>query len=494
MNNKILVVDDSKLYKTVIKDWLSEKNYDTIFANSGEQAIEIFYKNKADISLIILDIELGGINGLEVCKKLRVINKSDELSIIILTSYTDKNIKETAYSSGADDYLVKPVDKNILLEKVSFYIKNTGSFNKGNILLIEDNVTLSLLIKMSLKNNGYHVENIKDWKEENFKINDLKKFDVIILDIFLPQTDGVNVLKEIRKHEDFKFIPIIGITAKKDLKILKNFFELGGTDFLIKPLMIEELVSRISAHLNFSKINKELEQNNLELSELFRQKEKTFNFIVHELRNPLSIIYNASELLEQTHISDGNKEKEIIKLIKENTLNLSGMVDSILDISKINLKNSNLVLDEINFKKIVDEVFKELIILAKSKNIDLKNNIIGELKFKADYKKIKTIIQNLISNSIKYSDSGNIELNAFINEKEDIVVIAVKDQGIGIPDNMKNEIFEEYKRVSPKSDIKGTGIGLHLVKKLIEAHNGKIWVENNVNNNGSVFIINLPFL
>jgi signal transduction histidine kinase len=462
---------------------------DVDLAPSGAEALIAFSNNKYD--LVILDVELGDINGIEVCRKIRNSAPSEEVKIIVLTSHSEASVKELAMSNGADDYLNKPVDKDKFLKKIKLFLHAIGNSLKGRIMIIDDSDTSATLMKRMLLSLDFAVDTFKDYEEAKSSINN-KSYDMFIVDIFLPGFNGIEVLKKIKEIEENKYVPVIGITGQKDIMLLKSFFLEGGADFLNKPLIIEEFVARINVHLKMSRVNKELKGKKFELSEILKFREKNFNFIVHELRTPISTIFTLAEMIKY----NTQNEKDVLEYsnyILETASRLSDIVNSILEISKMESSEIPIHLKNINLHTIIKEIFSSMQVLANGKSIKLTDKTSEKSSdIKADREKLKTILENLISNSIKYSKKGEIEIN--LEKQSDFARIYIKDEGIGIPKGMESKIFEDYKRVSFDTKIMGTGIGLSLVKKLVEAHNGRVWVENNDPAQGCTFFVDIPQL
>lgn len=255
------------------------------------------------------------------------------------------------------------------------------------------------------------------------------------------------------------------------------------------PLKIVEIYQNINNTVNYY---------------MEREKAKTdlMNYICHEFKTPLNIILGVIQLIELRdknsketgfdYISK-NKLHKYIKYMKQNTYRLIRLINNMLDLSKINNNYLLLDLENENIVKIVEDIVLSVSEVTKDKNLKLIFNSEIEEKFIAcDKDKIEKVILNLLSNAIKYTDPGGyIKINIW--EEEGKVYILVEDSGIGIPYDAQKSIFDIYKQVNfrNKREKQGSGIGLSLVKSILELHGGKIWVESEVNK-GSKFYIELP--
>ena len=220
--------------------------------------------------------------------------------------------------------------------------------------------------------------------------------------------------------------------------------------------------------------------------------------ISHELKTPLNVIFSTAQLFNMycTNGSlDENKDSIVkyIDSIKQNSYRLSKMINNIVDLSKIEAGFFKLNLLNLNIVTFVEEIVMSVTIFTNSKglNITFDTNI-EEKIIACDPEKIERVVLNLISNAIKFTDEGD-EILVTVNDKNDFVEISVKDNGIGIEYKYLNMIFDRFKQVdrSLSRNAEGTGIGLSLVKSIVELHCGSVSVESEIGN-GSEFIVILP--
>lgn len=268
------------------------------------------------------------------------------------------------------------------------------------------------------------------------------------------------------------------------------------------------LLSVIVSNLNYSNfakdyINKsnilksknELESNNKRLKEFEKQRTEFVANISHELRTPLNVIYSAEQLLDMVIQQQGNKERvdKYLKMIRQNSYRLLRLVNNLIDITKIETENLDVKLRNADIVKIVEDVTMSVVEYVESKGIGLIfDTEVEEKVIACDPDKIERIILNLLSNAVKFTENGGtIFVN--INVTEDWVEVAVKDTGVGIEENLKESIFNRFVQIDDCQGrmLQGSGIGLTLVKSLVEMHGGSITVNSKVGE-GSEFIIKLP--
>lgn len=241
-----------------------------------------------------------------------------------------------------------------------------------------------------------------------------------------------------------------------------------------------------------------LEVANQKLLEYEKTRTDFFANISHELRTPLNVIYSAEQMLDKSMQScnfDENQLGKYIKMIKQNTYRLLRLINNLIDITKIDAASFKVELINFDIVKIVEDISVSVADFIENNGITLTFDTEIEKKIIAcDPYSIERIMLNLLSNSVKYGkENGSIYVSVFLEPNN--VCISVKDTGIGIPENMCSLIFDRFVQVdtSLKRTNEGSGIGLSLVKSLVEMHGGNISVKSKCGE-GTEFIIKLPNL
>ncbi|MFQ6137287.1 MAG: PAS domain S-box protein, partial [Candidatus Hydrothermarchaeales archaeon] len=234
------------------------------------------------------------------------------------------------------------------------------------------------------------------------------------------------------------------------------------------------------------KLEEDLREHAKQLEHSNRIKDLFTDIMRHDLLTPICIIQNASELLLESNISKGATEEEL-QMLKRNAIKLQEMIDDATKYAKLES------MGEFDFKErdismIIEGVARDLKSFADEKGIVVENRIEGEQPASVS-PFIREVFLNLLSNAIKFSPKGGRVVIDMEDEGKDWKV-AVKDNGRGVPDRYKESIFLRFERVS-KEGVVGTGLGLAIVKRIVELHNGKVWVEDNPEG-GSIFYVQLP--
>lgn len=334
--------------------------------------------------------------------------------------------------------------------------------------------------------------------------------DLIILDVHMENgMDGFELAKIIKSRKKMADIPIVFLTAAcidEDFK--KKGFEIGAVDYLTKPIDDFLMINRINVYLKL--IEKERTAN-IRLQEQAEELKRAKDIaeaaneakdmflanISHELRTPLNILLGATQItkyhLENDKVIDREKIGIRLNTQIQNCYRLIRLVNNLIDITKIDSSNFPLNLSNCNIVEVVESIVTSVVEYAELKNIKIVfDTEVEEVIFACDLDAIERIILNLISNAIKFTPrDGDIFVN--IRTIDDSIQIRVKDSGIGIPEDEKKMIFERFKQVDNllTRTSEGSGIGLNLVKSLVEMHGGTVRV-NSEYKKGSEFIVEIP--
>ena len=386
------------------------------------------------------------------------------------------------------------------------------------ILLVEDNPGDIYLIQELLGASGRQISVERaSLLADAIIMAGSQDYDAVLLDLGLPDSFGLDTL---RKFQNSKInAPVVILTGLDDEEIAISTVKEGAQDYLIKSNLTGDNIMRAIrygierkklfrelalAKEALQKLNEELDEKvqtrtreleiyTAELKELNATKDKFFGIIAHDLKNPLSSLIGASELL----INYANQ------LDKENILNISmlllgsaqqgyALLENLLEWSmtqtgKLEFSTQKMILNEVITDSI--SIFKTQ---ATNKNIDLECKIDGILEAEFDKNLISSVLRNLLSNAIKFTPKfGKVFVQA--HKVRGNIEICVKDTGIGIPENIGNKIFKidvKYTREGTDQE-KGTGLGLLLCREFIERHGGKIWVESKLGG-GSEFKFTIP--
>jgi signal transduction histidine kinase len=337
--------------------------------------------------------------------------------------------------------------------------------------------------------------------------------DLIILDVQMDEINGFELAALIKQRKKTKDIPIVFLTAMyTNDEFKKRGFEVGGVDYLTKPIDEYQLINRVNVYLRL--IEKERNMNiileqkvNEQVRELREAKEAAEEaneaksmFLAnmsHELRTPLNILLSTTQLislyLREDELIDRNKIQGKVDMQVQNCYRLLRLVNNLIDITKIDSGYFSLNLSRCNIIEVVEEITLSVAEYIENKGIGLIfDTEVEEKIMNCDLDTIERILLNLISNAVKFTpEGGSIKVN--IKDLGNKIQIIVTDTGIGIKEDKLDVIFERFKQIDSLLTRKreGSGIGLSLVKALVEMHKGDIYVKSEYQK-GSEFVIELP--
>jgi PAS domain S-box-containing protein len=234
-------------------------------------------------------------------------------------------------------------------------------------------------------------------------------------------------------------------------------------------------------------------QNITQLKQIEKTKSDFLSTVSHEFKTPLTSIMIGASLLEDMQIGElNNKQKNVIKTIKDEGEKLNQLVTNLLQISKLEAKKAIFNIEPAFIDNVIEDALGTFHEQANIKDISLGYEPYETLpKVNIDSEKVTWVVNNLITNALKFTKpSGAITISAFL--QEDRICVSVADTGIGIPEKYREEIFDRFVQIKDEdNEYQGTGLGLAIAKEIIEAHGGEIWCES-IPNKGSTFIFTLP--
>jgi two-component system sensor histidine kinase/response regulator len=361
-------------------------------------------------------------------------------------------------------------------------IQNTNSFS---ILIVDDVAKNIQLVAKFLTKEGYNLFFAQSG-EAALKQVEGRGFDLILLDIMMPEMGGFEVCRRLKKNVRTSQIPIIFLTAKTDDESISKGFEAGGVDYVTKPFNPSELLARVKTHI-------QLQQREKELRDLNNAKDTLFAIIGHDLKTPFFTIMGLADILLSNYNEYSDTErKELITFINESAKSSHILLDNLLNWTRMQTGTIKSEPVNLNIEQIIIENVKLLQSQAHTKEVSLNYSIDGEILVFADVNMLNTILRNLISNAIKFTPrEGSVKIN--VTKDDHIAIIEVIDTGIGIPMNKLEKLLsgkESFSTLGTENES-GTGLGLILTKGFVQLNNGTLNVESN-EGQGTTFRFTLP--
>ena len=365
---------------------------------------------------------------------------------------------------------------------------------KGRRILAVDDDRINLrIIGGILRHEGYEIAEAGSG-EQALETYASFQPNLVLLDVMMPGIDGFTTCRTLKKTYGDKCAPVIFVTAKSEADDVVMGFDAGGVDYLTKPFRPKEVVARIRTHLSNQQLVEQQKHLVDQLSKANAAKDRFLGMCAHDLRNPLSSIRGLAELLGENAIGDITPEqREIVETIHGASQSMLQLVNELLDVATI--EAGHLKLDKVptSVVEIVERSVHLSNIEAAKKNMRVELvAAVGDPMVEVDRNKMRQVVDNLISNAVKYSPKGSV-ITVQIHSDDLAAGFAVRDNGPGIPENERHKLFRDYGRLSttPTGGEKATGLGLAICRKIVEAHQGTIGV-NNLPGHGAEFFVSLP--
>ncbi len=373
---------------------------------------------------------------------------------------------------------------------------------KKNLILVVDDIEQNVaVISQILRSNDYQV--IAAFSGEGaLRLLEKRIPDLILLDVMMPDMDGFEVCSRLKQHPTLRDIPIIFLSALSDVDVKVRGLEVGGLDYITKPFQAPEVLARVGNHIKINKLERDRKRHVEELIALNAEKDKLMQIVSHDLRSPLGGIYGLAEILRKgDEASDPVLVKEFATIISSTSDQLLSLVNSLLDLAKIESGSMPLNLTEFNLSQTVRNAVLLLKNVASGKGVELRSIHVDEdVWIIGDEPKLIQILNNVLSNAVKFTpEGGSVSIDTVYQEEgwsmgdDRTVKITVRDTGIGIPEEDLPRLFDKFgkhHRVGTSGE-QGTGLGMPIVKRFIELHKGCITVESTIDV-GTVMTVYLP--
>ena len=363
------------------------------------------------------------------------------------------------------------------------------------LLVVDDVQTNVLLLKALLSKDGYGIL-VANNGQKALEVIRNENPDLILLDVMMPGMDGFEVAERLKSEEYRCEIPIIFLTALDDTQSIVNGFKLGAGDFISKPFRKEELMVRIKHQLSLVAARRIIEEKNEELRKTIAGRDKMYSVIAHDLRSPMA----SMKMLLNTIMMSVEKDKidpdifDMLEMSNKTSEEVFSLLDNLLKWTKSQLGKLTVIPQKLDISGLADGVVEVMNSVAEVKHIKLIRTDHESFFVYVDIEMIKSVLRNLISNAVKFSNPDS-EIKVGIKAEDGKVIVSVTDSGKGIKKEDQHKLLKDSTHFTTygTNSEEGSGLGLLLCRDFARKNGGELWFESE-ENLGSVFSFSLPQL
>lgn len=365
---------------------------------------------------------------------------------------------------------------------------------ESKLLIVDDDDLMCETLSDIFQEKGCNIAIAKNGREAFDKMEQ-STYDIAIIDIRLPDMDGMLLLSEFKKI--YPEIICIIITGYATLQNASNALKDGADGYFLKPLILEELVQRAQDVLEKRDLQRKLKESEKKYREAYNRADFYKDLFAHDINNILQSILSGMQLNKE-YLNMPEKLgdlKENYKIIEEQILRGARLVSNVRKLSK--LEDTQILNKKIEICNILEKSITYIKDSYKERNINVQIDSVGKILYVTANDFIEDLFENIIINAIKHNRNPLVEIIIKISREQEnninFLKIEFLDNGKGIPDSRKKQIFQRGN--SEKRSVHGMGLGLSLVKKIVDTYKGEIWVEDKIkgdHSKGSNFVLLIP--
>ncbi|PIK15341.1 response regulator [Halobacteriovorax sp. JY17] len=480
----ILIINHRNFSTERIQETFSSKGY-SVYTCADRKGVENFVETKCP-SLFLLPTCEEGFNIARFIRSSRVIDYNLSATPILFLGESDSiSQRVESISNGGSDFVERTNIAKII--KISRNLLEPDLLWKGaRVVVVEDDKTSARIVSSYVENMGSSVKWF-DSGEKCFEFLKKDTADLLLVDYLMPKMNGAELTQKIRNELGLKELPIIFTSSTLEKEEILEFYRSGGNDYISKPFLKEELYSKMKLQLESSQNTKSQNIYIEELKNLSNLKDQFLAVCSHDLKTPLNSIIGYSDVLK-SDVALSEDGTEMVEIINNASRDLLTLVNDLLTCSEVHL-SGEVESVEIEIVRIIEYILKQIKGISKK---DL------EYKLTLDVKKpiilgneamLRRVFSNIYSNAHKFTPIGG-KVETRIWEEGDSIKCSISDSGIGIAPEHLEKLFSRMSGVGRigLEGQKSTGLGLSIVKDIVEKHGGKVEVESQ-ENKGTTFTL-----
>jgi two-component system NtrC family sensor kinase len=522
-SNTVLLIDDSRTFREELKSALESSGYAVVTAETGEEGLRAAVDVRP--AAIIVDGVMPGIDGPTVIRRLRADTLLRRTPCILLTASGVRSGELAALDAGADAYVRKEDDIEVILARVAAVMRSSHApamvgpasslLGPKRILAVDDSPTYLQEVADQLRQEGYDVVLARSG-EEALELLAVQQVDCILLDLLMPGLSGQDTCRRIKASAAWRDIPLIMHTALENQEAMIEGINAGADDYVAKSSEFEVLRARLRAQLR----RRQFEDENRSIREQLQQKEleavaaraareltetraalieelehknrelEAFSYSVsHDLRAPLRSIDGFSQsLLEDYAGALDEKGQDYLRRVRRAAQRMGELIDALLELSRVG--RAELHRERVDLSTLARAAAAELGRSTPERRVRVL--IPDSVSADADPRLLRIVLENLLGNAWKFTKGtpeAAIELGA--TQGSTLATYFVRDNGAGFSMTYAGKLFTPFQRLHSEAEFPGTGIGLATVHRIVQRHGGRVWAEGAVGK-GATFFWTLP--
>ncbi len=504
----LLLIDDSLTFREALREQFEAAGYGVVTAETGEEGLRIAADRRP--SAIIVDGELPGIDGPSVIRHVRLDAALRATPCLLLTASEDRGAELRALDAGADAFVRKDEEIEVILARVGATLRRSGpiavdtasAHGPRKLLAVDDSPTYLHELATTLRGEGYDVVLARSG-EQALEVLAVEAVDCIVLDLVMPGLGGQETCRRIKAAPGVRDIPLVILTGNDDRLAMLEALAAGADDFIHKSGDLAVLKARVRAQIRRKQFEdetrhvreqllrrdfeakearsaRELAETRAALAgelELKNQELEAFSYSVsHDLRAPLRAVAGFAAALAEDYAAQlDDHARDYLRRIQLSTRRMSDLIDDLLKLAGVG--RGELVRQRVDLSELARGIAAQLAEQAPARAVTFA--IEPGLAVHADPGLIRAVMENLLGNAFKFTArraQATIELGT--SEASGERVIFVRDDGVGFDRARASELFRPFYRLHAAKDFEGTGIGLATVQRIITRHGGRIWADS----------------
>ena len=538
---RVLLVEESRTQSIQLQDLLEQGGWAVVLASNADEALAEVRRRRPD--LVVLDDCLRHMHRDEFCRRLREQVDTRSIPVLVRTMAETQSADPGGAESGADDFIPKAADPEILLARARHLLEQSqgrtaasestdSHFRQSRLLAIDDSSTYLEFLDGELQQDGYDLHKAASGKLGLTRI-DSEHFDCVLVDLMMPEMDGIEVCRQIdaRRRGTDNPIGILMLTAREGKEDLSQALEAGADDFVSKSSDMAIVRGRIRALLRRrfyqeenqrilgelkqkeleaelaqvqrqaaearAQLADELERTAAELKRSNQELEQFARIISHDLSEPLRSVSGLTKILQSRYMDALDpRGQELFGHVVAGATRMKALLNDLLELSRVGTRGKPF--EPVNCAELVAAVLADLSVAVQESGAIVTYDDLPTVA--ADPTQLRQLFQNLIANAIKFRDEKPPRVRLSANRRQttdhrpgaedgeaesevsglrsEVWEFSVCDNGIGIEGKDFDRIFTIFQRLHTRDAYPGTGLGLALCKRIVERHGGRIWIES----------------